>query len=56
MTSRSLALLALLTVLSPGQAHASLAPAPTVLIQVPVDAPCPADLRMSLVGRWSGAL
>lgn len=56
MIFRALPLLALLAVLGTGQAHASPAPAPNARVEAQADAPSPTDLRLSLVGRWSGAL
>ena len=56
MIFRALPLLALLAVLGTGHAHASPAPAPNARVEAQADTPSPTDLRLSLVGRWSGAL
>lgn len=58
MISPALTLLTLLAVLGAGQAHASPVPAsaPIARVEAQANAPFPTDLRLSLVGRWSGAL
>ncbi len=56
MIFRALTLVALLAVLGMGQAHASPAPAPNARVEAQADASSPTDLRLSLVGRWTGAL
>ena len=52
----SLLALAIVTVLSAGQVHASPAPGQSATSPATVVAPAPTDLRLSLVGRWTGAL
>jgi hypothetical protein len=56
MIFRALTCLAVLAVLGTGQAHASPAPASNARVEAQADTPSPTDLRLSLVGRWSGAL